>query len=145
MNLKELQDKIKIDLKIQSDELVYESVRTPDLHNEYSKIYMSEKMAFKKLEREYDILYLQQWEYYRKKAPESSYVAKPLLKKILDSDIKIYLAADPEMQELRAQIDSKEEIVDLLKRALDQISNRQWIIRNSIEYLKYLGNEKGPA
>ena len=59
-------------------------------------------MAFKKLEREYDTLYLQQWEYYRKKAPESAYIAKPLLKKILDSDIKIYLAADPEMGRVRS-------------------------------------------
>jgi hypothetical protein len=142
MTLTELQDQVRADLKLDSSELVYESVRTPDIFHKYNKIVMTEKLALKKLERQWDILYLQQWEYYRKKSPEEVYEKKPLLKKIMDSDVKLYLASDPELQELRAQIESKEELVDFLKRTLEQIASRQWNIRNAIEYLKYLGGEK---
>src|ERR1035437_1927906 len=132
MTLQELQDKVKKDLKIQHDELVFESVRTPNIFHEYNRMIMTEKLALKKLERHWDEVYLQQWEYYRKKAPEEVYEKKPLLKKIMDTDVKLYLASDPELQELRAQIESKEELVDFLKRTLDQVSSRQWNIRNAI-------------
>jgi Recombination, repair and ssDNA binding protein UvsY len=142
MTLSDLQNLVKKDLKIQGDELSYESLRTPEIHNSYNKLLMSERLALKKLEREWDILYLSRWEYYRKKAPEEEYFKKPLLKKILDSDVKLYLAADEELQELRGKIDGKEELIDFLKRVMDQISSRQWIIRNAIENMKYLSGGK---
>src|ERR1039457_5695859 len=102
MTLQELQDKVKKDLKIQHDELVYEAVRTPDIHHEYNRMLMTEKLALKKLERDWDILYLKQWEYYRKKSDPEIYDKKPLLKKIMDTDVKLYLAADEELLNLRA-------------------------------------------
>jgi hypothetical protein len=142
MTLSELQDQVKKDLKIQADELTFESVRTPDLHNTYNKLIMSEKLALKKLERQWDVLYLQQWEYYRKKSDPEVYQEKPLLKKVMDTDVKLYLAADPDLQNLRSQIESKEELISFLKSVMDQIAQRNWLIRNAIEYLKYLGNEK---
>jgi hypothetical protein len=63
----------------------------------------------------------------------------------MDSDVKLYLAADTELQELRTQMDAKEELIDLLKRTMDQIAQRTWLIRNAVDYLKYLGNEKGTS
>lgn len=97
-----------------------------------------ERDALKKLEREWDVLYLQQWEYYRKKADPEVYEKKPLLKKIMDTDVKLYLAADPDLQELRGKIESKEEVIDFLKRTLDQVAQRTWLIRNAIEYYKFV-------
>lgn len=145
MTLTELQDQIGVDLKINPTELVFESVRTPEVFHKYNKLYMTEKLALKKLIREYDAAYLTQWEYYRKKAGPVVYEKKPLLKKIMDTDVKLYLTGDPVLQEFQLKIDLKEELVEFLKRTIDQISGRQWQIRNSIEYLKYLGGEKGPS
>ena len=103
---------------------------------------MLERLALKKLERDWDKLYLERWEYFRKKAPDEVYIKKPLLKRIADTDVKLYLAADEDLQKLRTQIESKEELIDLLKRTMDQIGQRTWLMKNVTDYLKYLGNEK---
>lgn len=145
MTLAELQEQVKTDLKLNSDQLNYDAVATPDIHHIYNKMYMRERIALKELERKWDALYLQQWEYYRKKADPEVYEKKPLLKKIMDADVKLYLAADPDCQELRAKIEAKEELIDFLKRTLEQIAQRTWLIRNAVDYLKYLGGERGPA
>jgi hypothetical protein len=143
MTLKELQEQVKKDLKLSPDNLAIESLKTPDIHWTYNKMLMSERLALKKLEREYKTLYKERWEYYRKKADPEVYEKEPLLKKIMDSDAKIYLAADGQLSELQEKIDSKEELIEFLKRVMDQISQRQWIVRNSIEYLKFM-NGGGP-
>jgi len=142
MTLIELQAEVKTDLKLQPDELNFEAVRTPEIHNKYNKMLMSERLALKKLEREWDVLYLEKWEYYRKKADPEVYKEKPLLKKIMEEDVKKYLPADSDLQALRGQIESKEELIDFLKRVMDQVAQRTWLIRNAIDYLKYLGGEK---
>lgn len=138
MTLSELQDQVKQDLKLSGDQLNHDAVITPDIHHTYSCMLRRERDALKKLEREWDVLYLQQWEYYRKKADPEVYEKKPLLKKIMDTDVKLYLAADPDLQELRGKIESKEEVIDFLKRTLDQVAQRTWLIRNAIEYYKFV-------
>lgn len=145
MTLTELQEDVKKDLKIQGDELTFEAVRTPEIHNKYNRMLMSERLALKKLEREWDRTHLAQWEYYRKKADPAVYEEKPLLKKIMDADVKHYIAADPELQELRVRMDSKEELIDFLKRTMDQIAQRTWLIRNAIENYKYLNGDTNRA
>jgi len=142
MTLKELQEQVKTDLKIDGSELTFEAIRTPEIHHTYNKMFMTEKMAFKKLEREWDQLYLERWEYYRKKAEPEVYQEKPLLKKILDTDVKYYLAADEELQELRSKMDNKEELIDFLKRTMDSIAMRQWLIKAANDNNRYLVGDK---
>lgn len=142
MTLQELQLKIKADLRIDPDNLVWESVRSPDVHWDYSKILMTEELALKKLNREYKSTYLRMWEYYRKKADPEIYVTQPLLKKIMDVDAKMYILADDVIQELQAKIDAKEELVAYIKRTVDQINQRQWHIKNANDHLNYLAGGK---
>jgi hypothetical protein len=142
MTLKELQDGVREDLKIQGDELTFEAVRTPDIHHKYNKMLMAERLALKKLEREWEQLYLQQWEYYRKKADPVIYEKKPLLKKIMDSDVKLYLASDEILLEHRAKMEGKEELIDFLKRTMEQVAQRTWLIKNALDNYKYLQGDK---
>jgi hypothetical protein len=137
MTSSELKDQVTQDLKLQIDQLDIEARRTPDIHNIYSKMLMSERIFLKKLERDLKVLRFEKWEYYTKKASPEVYEEKPLLKKILTTDVKVYLDADPDILELQAKIDDKEETVDFLKRTLDQIAQRTWLIRNAIEYVKF--------
>lgn len=143
MTLGELQMGIKADLRIDPSDLIMESVvRTPEIHWTYSKMLMTEELALKKLNREYKTLYLQTWEYYRKKADPEVYVDRPLLKKVMDVDAKNYIVADPDILELQAKIDAKEELVSYLKRTVDQINQRQWLIKNAQDHLNYLAGGK---
>jgi len=138
MTLKELQVQVKKDCRIQGDQLNLESIRTPDIFHDYNKMLMLEKLALKDLEREWDREYLKQWEYYRKKSDPEVYEKKPLLKKIMDSDVKLYLNADETLQNLRTKIEGKEELIDFLTRTITLISSRQWLIKNAIDHNNYL-------
>lgn len=140
MTLTELQDQVTTDLKLSGDQLAHDAIVTPDIHNKYNRMLMRERQALKKLERKWDVVYLERWEYYRKKADPDVYTEKPLLKKIMDSDVKLYLAADEDLQNLRAEMDAKEELIDFLKRVMEQINQRTWLIRNAIEYYKFTNN-----
>lgn len=137
MTIEDFREEVKKDLKLHHDSLNYDAVFTPDIHHKYSKALMVERLAYKKLKREYDVKYLEVWEYYKKRAPEKVYKEKPLLKKIMDTDVKYYISADRDLQEIQSKLDTKEELIEFLKRTLEQINNRQWLIKSAIDYLKF--------
>ena len=138
MNIDELHNVIEKDLKIDDTELDLESIRTPQLHNKYLKIYTTHSLQYKKLQDDYKVMYREKWEYYTGKAPPDVYAVKPFDLKVLRSDIGIYLDADVELQQLSQKMAYKKQIVDYLERILREINNRNWTIRNTIEWKKFL-------
>ena len=138
MNIDELHDAIEKDLKIDDTELDLESIRTPQLHNKYLKIYTTHSLQYKKLQDDHMVMYREKWEYYTGKAPPDVYAVKPLDLKVLRSDISIYLDADVELQQLSQKMAYKKQMVDYLERILKEINNRNWNIRNTIEWKKFL-------
>ena len=138
MNIDELHDAVEKDLKIDDTELDLESIRTPQLHNKYLKIFTTHSLQYKKLQDDYKVMYREKWEYYTGKAPPNVYAVKPFDLKVLRSDIGIYLDADVELQQLSQKMAYKKQIVDYLERILKEINNRNWTIRNTIEWKKFL-------
>jgi len=138
MNIDELHNVIEKDLKIDDTELDLESIRTPQLHNKYLKIYTTHSLQYKKLQDDYKVMYREKWEYYTGKASPDVYAEKPFDLKVLRSDIGIYLDADVELQQLSQKMAYKKQIVDYLERILREINNRNWTIRNTIEWKKFL-------
>ena len=100
MDLNELQNDVDRDLKIDDTELDLESIRTPQLHNKYLKLYTKYSLQLKKAQDDYKILYRSKWEYYTGKADPDVYQEKPFDLKILKADVAIYLDSDKEIQEL---------------------------------------------
>ena len=138
MNIDELHDAIEKDLKLDDTELDLESIRTPQLHNKYLKIYTTHSLQYKKLQDDYKVMYREKWEYYTGKAPSEVYARIPFDLKVLKSDISIYLDADTELQQLSQKMAYKKQIIDYLERILKEINNRNWTIRNTIEWKKFL-------
>ena len=68
MNIEELYDEVEKDLKIDDTELDLESIRTPQLHNKYLKLYTKHSLQLKRLQDEYKVLYRLMWEYYTGKS-----------------------------------------------------------------------------
>jgi len=141
MNLDELYDEVARDLKIDDTELDLESIRTPQIHNKYLNKFTKESLRFKKLNDDYKILYRVKWEYYTGKAPTEVYAEKPFDFKILKSDIGIYLDSDPELIEIGQKMAYTKQVVDYLERILREINNRNWNIRNTIEWKKFINGE----
>ena len=138
MNIEELYDEIEKDLKIDDTELDLESIRTPQLHNKYLKLYTKHSLQLKKLNDDYKVMYRLKWEYYTGKAPPEVYASNPFDLKVLRTDIGIYLDADTDLQQLSQRQAYAKEITNYLEKILREINNRNWTIRNTIEWKKFI-------
>jgi len=141
MDLETLQNQADVDLKIDDTELDLESIRTPQLHNKYLKLFTKYSLQLKKVKDDYDGLYKFKWEYYTGKSTMEVYQAEPFDLKVLKSDIHIYLNADAELQKLGQRQEYLNVVVVYLERVLREINNRNWNIRNTIEWKKFLHGE----
>ena len=138
MNIDELFIEVERDIKIDDTELDLESIRTPQIHNKYLKIFTKHSLQYKKLEDDYKVLYREKWEYYTGKAPPEVYAKNPFELKVLRTDVGIYMEADKDLQQLGQRMAYTKQIVEYLERILREISNRNWTIRNTIEWKKFL-------
>ena len=141
MDLETLQNQADIDLKIDDTELDLESIRTPQLHNKYLKLFTKYSLQLKKVKDDYDGLYKFKWEYYTGKSTMEVYQAEPFDLKVLKSDVHIYLNADAELQKLGQRQEYLNVVVVYIERVLREINNRNWNIRNTIEWKKFLHGE----
>ena len=137
MTLEQLQELAEKKLKINDTELDLESLKTPQLHNEFLKHLTNYKLMLSRAETEYNILKKEKWEYYTGKADASVYAEKPFDLKILRTDIDKYLDADIDLQKAKQKVDYLETTVDFLDRTIRQISNRGFTIKNAIDWRKF--------
>ena len=137
MTLEELQVHADKDLKINDTELDLESLKTPQLHNQYLKHLTKYKLMLSRSETEYSIMKRQKWEYYTGKADPSVYAQKPFSFKLLKTDVEKYLDSDMELQKLKQKVDYIQTTVDFLDRTIRQISNRGFTIKNAIDWRKF--------
>ena len=137
MTLEELQEQVDKDLKINDTELDLESLKTPQLHNQWMKHLTKYKLMLSRAETEYSIMKKDKWEYYTGKADASVYAQKPFDLKILRTDIDKYLEADEELQKAKQKVDYLSTTVDFLDRTIRLISNRGFTIKNAIDWRKF--------
>ena len=105
MTLEELHQQADVDLKFDDTELDLESIRTPQLHNKYLKLYTKFSLQYKKARDDYDVVYKFKWEYYCGKAAPEVYQESPFDLKVLKTDVYIYLNADAELQQADQKVE----------------------------------------
>ena len=137
MDLEQLQDLADKKLKINDTELDLESLKTPQLHNEFLKHLTKFKLMLSRAETEYNTLKRDKWEYYTGKADAAVYALKPFDLKILRTDIDKYLDADIDLQKSKQKVDYLQTTVDFLDRTIRQIANRGFTIKNAIDWRKF--------
>ena len=137
MTLEELQQQAEKDLKINDTELDLESLKTPQLHNQYLKHLTKYKLMLSRSETEYNVMRKEKWAYYTGKADPSVYQEKPFNLKVLRTDIDKYLDSDLELQKLKQKVDYIQTTVDFLDRTIRQISNRGFTIKNAIDWRRF--------
>lgn len=141
MNIERIREMAEADLKIDGTELGDESIRIPQLHGKYLNIFHDESLVLRKLEADYKMLRKQKWEYYSGKMSQEDLKAlgwEPFGHRILRQDLDVYMESDQDMIRLIAKMDLQKAKVDYLDSLLKGINNRQWVIRNSIEWKKFL-------
>jgi hypothetical protein len=137
MDLEKLQEQADKDLKINDTELDLESLKTPQLHNQYMKHLTKYKLMLSRAETEYNMMKREKWEYYTGKADASVYAEKPFDLKILRTDIDKYLDSDIDLQKQKQKVDYLSTTVDFLDRTIRQIGNRGFTIKNAIDWRKF--------
>ena len=137
MTLEELQEQADKDLKINDTELDLESLKTPQLHNQYMKHLTKFKLMLSRAETEHNILKREKWEYYTGKADASVYAEHPVDLKILRTDIDKYLDSDIDLQKAKQKVDYLNTTVDFLDKTIRLISNRGFVIKNAIDWRKF--------
>ena len=137
MDLEKLQEQADKDLKINDTELDLESLKTPQLHNQYMKHLTKYKLMLSRAETEYSVLKREKWEYYTGKADASVYAEKPFDLKILRTDIDKYLDSDMDLQKAKQKVDYLNTTVDFLDKTIRLISNRGFTIKNAIDWRKF--------
>ena len=141
MTLEELQESVNKDFKLDDTELDRESVNIPLLHNKYLIHFNKFNLLRKKADQDHKTLIKEKWEYYTGKAEAQVYKEQPFDLKILRQDVDKYLDADGEIQKAKQKIKYLEVVVDYLDKTVKQISNRGFLIKNSIDWRKFINGE----
>ena len=137
MDLEQLQDLAEKKLKINDTELDLESLKTPQLHNEFLKHLTKFKLLLSKAQIEYYTQRKEKWEYYTGKAPAQVYAEKPFNLKILKTDIDKYMESDDELVKLKSKVEYIQTVIEFLDSTIKQISNRGFQIKNAIDWRKF--------
>ena len=132
------------DSKIDATQLQYESLKIPQLHNKYYKIYITERVKLKELKNEAAKLKLEKQEFYTLGPTEETQKAGwelPPRGKLLKQDLEPYMSADKHLVDLNLRIGKQEEKIELLRSILETIRNRSYQIRAAIDFMKLYNNE----
>ena len=136
--LNEFYDDTEKDLVIEESELDRESLRTPYLYDKYLKMYQESKLHLRKVQQKYNELKLEKHRYYTGSADPEVYKEKPFGIKVIKQDLELYLNADTELAKSFDMVDYVSVIKDFLEKTLKNVENRNWNIKNAIEWRKFL-------
>jgi hypothetical protein len=144
MDLSEIRKLVAEDMPIDDTELDVESMTIPQLHGKYLNFYLDEKLVLQKLNSDYYRLKKTKWEYYTGKLDQDQleeYGWEPFQFKILKQDIDLYMDSDEDLQKLSNRVAYQKEKINYLDSILKSINNRQWNIRNAIEWRKFINGQ----
>ena len=141
MNFNELKKLVERDMQIDETQLDLESLKIPQLHNKYLNFLHEERFNLKKMGFDMASLRRSKWEYFTGKMSQEELDRlgwEPFDLKILKADIDLYMDSDPDIIRMKQKITYQEEKVFYLESVLKEINQRNWEIRNAIEWRKFV-------
>lgn len=140
MNIDTYHDEWSKDGPLRLDNLDEDARNVPFLHAKWWKYYSTERLRYKKLSFEYKTLYRQRWQWYAGKMTDDERTSlgwDPQPLKILSTDMSTYLDGDPLIQTAQARLALAEETCRFLEDVIKSINNRNYTIKNTIDYLRF--------
>ena len=140
MKLEEIQELWNRDREIDIAELAIESVRIPQLHDKYLKIYIDERIKLKSLEFELSKMVRLKNDYYSGRMAQEDLEklgGEPFLGKILKGEMHSYLEADEDVFRIKTKIVMMEEKINYLDSIVKMINNRGFQIKSAIDWIKF--------
>lgn len=140
MILDDIKKMIDSDLNMDKTELDIEALKTPQLHNKYLNILMDEKLILVKLGGDFKVLRKFKWLYYTGKISQEELDEndqEPFPLNVLRQDIDKFIDSDEDIIKLTNRIAYCKLKVEYLESIVKIISNRQWLIREAIDWIKF--------
>ena len=138
MNLESLREMWKKDSVIDTDLYCEESTKIPQLHMRYMEFFNTYSLMKKEREIEMRRLIREKWLYYKGKAPSKVYKEMPFdFKLTTKEEVNMFIESDEDICKLQYKIDYIEQIINFLEGVLRQIGNRNFQIKNAIEWEKF--------
>ena len=143
MKLEDIQELWSSDSVIDDTELDAESIKIPEIHNKYLKIFSDEKLRLVRLYSKSKELRRLKWLYYTGKLDEQT--LKNLEWDVFDLDIKknrhdleMFLESDKDIIELNDKVEYQKEKINYLETIIKSLSTRGFLIKNSIEWKNFI-------
>ena len=140
MKLESIQELWNRDREIDYTELGTESIRIPLIHDKYLRIYTDERIKLKGIEFELSKMIRAKTDWYAGRMSQEDLDNrgwKPVLDKIIKSEISGYIDSDDDIIRLKQQLTVLQEKINYLDSIIKQINNRGFQIKNAIDWLKF--------
>lgn len=140
MKLEEIQLMWERDAQIDRTELGEESLRIPQLHSKYFKVFSQERLLLRKMEADFKQLYRDKFEWYNGSISEETlkeYEWEPNPLKILRTDIPMHLEADKDLQSLNLKMEMQKEKVEFVEAVIKSLTTRGFQIKSAIEWERF--------
>lgn len=135
--LDEITGMITRDSVIDSTQLTTELTNIPKLVTKYYKLYVDEIRMLSKLECDAASLYKDLFEYFLGYASDEVYAERRLNRKLLKTDVDMYIKAEPAYSLITQKITTQSAKVKLLEGFIKEVQNRNFLIKNIIENEKF--------
>ena len=140
MKLEEIQELWNRDRDIDITDLGVESVRNPQIHDKYLKIYIDERIRLKGLQFDLNKLVKLKTDYYAGNLTEEELEKlgwEQFLTRLIKTEITKYLEADEDIIKMKKNIVLMEEKIHYLDSIIKMVSNRGFQIKSAIDWIKY--------
>lgn len=140
MTLDQISEEWRKDAAIDSTELGAESLKIPQLHSKYMKIYFDERQKLKAYEFKSRETFLKKYEYFngrmsREELEEAGW--EPFVKKLMKHEIDMYIDSDKDIINIKMRMEAQKEKIDFLEEVLKNLNQRNYQIRNAIEWQRF--------
>ena len=142
MNLEELQNMWSEDCIIDDNHLDTESVNTAKLHSKYLNHLIRYKLQLAKMKSDYNTLRQQKFRWYRGELSREELSSLNWEQwqgiKPLKNEMEEFLMGDKDLNIVEVKLQYINSIVEFVESIMNQIKARDWQIRNSIEWKKFI-------
>lgn len=140
MTLDQILEEWRKDAEIDSTELGEESIKIPQLHSKYMKIYFEERRKLKVYEFEIKDISLKKHEYYNGRMSQDELDElewMPFQKRLLKHEIEMYIESDKDIIKHHVKIANQKEKMQLLEEIVKNLNQRNFQIKNAIEWARF--------
>ncbi|NDG31224.1 hypothetical protein EB118_14280 [bacterium] len=140
MTLDQILEEWRKDAEIDSTELGEESIKIPQLHSKYMKIYFEERRRLKAHEFEIKDISLKKHEYYNGRMSQDELDElnwNPFPKKLMKHEIEMHIESDLDIIKHNMKIVNQKEKMSLLEEIIKNLNQRNFQIKNAIEWRRF--------